>query len=546
MSVNSRTFQWFRVALALLPALYLTYLLRFWVWFLYPLPTNLLEFSTGVLLIWWLIGLWKDHFPRPYFHKKWLPAAITIIVVAITITTVLTVLHLDKGRAVPLGIWKGWFMAPLTYYFMLTSSFRGKKDLHFLIDITVGIIGLTAGLLLLQFFTGWFSDITATYDGRLVWPYLDPLSGLGTSGNYPAIFLAPFACMGFVLFLKRPGILERSFYGLSTLAMVIAIYCSKSYGAWLAIWGACSLTVFLLSRHKKRWIIVPLISLLLLGAMYWDQRNTEKFQYGLDQENEEVIGSGEERLNNWNVSKDLLIKEPLWGVGPGQFQRAFERQAPFTLDRDVSRKEINHALHPHNTFLMFWLSSGFFGVLGFVVFCCLLYFPTPKAWRWVFTAPMLYWTAHGLIDVVYWKNDLAFSFWLFAALMTIAQQVDLVRGSVQHGLKVGRELGFPTANIQLDLELKRPYGVYVATVRVQKQLKRALLFYGPRKTAELPEEIVCELTIFDFEGDLYHQELSLQLYQMIREPMEFANKEQLQEQIKKDVTIGKNVKLLKA
>ena len=129
--------------------------------------------------------------------------------------------------------------------------------------------------------------------------------------------------------------------------------------------------------------------------------------------------------------------------------------------------------------------------------------------------------------------------------MTIAQNAEVVRGKVGKGLKVGRELGFPTANLQLDLELEREHGVYVATVKLGKNRKRGLLYYGPRKTEGLPENIVCELTIFDFEGDLYDQQLDLQLYQMIRGPLQFSSTEELQEQIKKDVTIGRHVKLKK-
>ena len=80
-------------------------------------------------------------------------------------------------------------MAPACYFFMLISSFRTKADIRKLIDTGIGFVSILALLMLLQFFFGFFSEITATYDHRLVWPYLDPLSGRGTSGNYPALFV---------------------------------------------------------------------------------------------------------------------------------------------------------------------------------------------------------------------------------------------------------------------------------------------------------------------------------------------------------------------
>jgi len=540
-----RLFSAFRIALIALPAIFLLYLLRFWVWFLYPLPTNALEFTTGVLFFIWLIGIWKLQFPKPVFSSRWHVFSVSLFLFAATIATAKIVLHLTMGRSVPLGIWKGWFMAPACYFLMLISSFRGKKDLNLLIDTSLGLTSLTAVVMVVQYFTGIFSEITATYDGRLVWPYLDPLSGLGTSGNYPALFLAPFLCLAVLRMVSHRESarkwIDPLFYGACILALSLAIYFTKSYGAWIAIIGATSLCSFFVLQGKQRWVGVPLLAVLLLAGLYADQRSTEKFQYALDTE-EQVIGSGEERFNIWEVSKDLLERDPIWGVGPGQFQRSFERQAPDTLGREVSRKEINHALHPHNTYLMFWLSNGILGLLSFFLLIGMWLVPLPREWRWVLTAPLLYCLAHGLIDTFYWKNDLAYNFWFFGALMTIAQNLNLVSGKVEHGIKMGRVLGFPTANIKLDLHLEKPYGVYVVNVRVDNTKKRGLLYYGPRKTEGLPEDIVCEITVLDFEGDLYEKKVKFHIGKFIRGPMQFDSPDALRQQIERDVLVARHMK----
>lgn len=539
--IGSKLFSIFRVALLGLPAIFLLYLLRFSI----GIPTNALEFSTGVLFLFWLIGIWKFKFPKPSFGSRWQLSAVIIFLLAITVSTAKTALELQMGASVPLGIWKGWFMAPAAYYLMLISSFRGKQDLNLLIDTALGLVSLTAAIMLLQYFSGIFSEVTTTYDMRLVWPYLDVASGKGTSGNYPALFLAPFLCLGVLRLIssrEESKIIDPLFYGTCILLLAITIYFTKSYGAWLAVIGAVSLSSLLISQSPKKWVVIPLLSIIMLTGLYLDQKNTEKFQFAVDTSEDITISSGSERLNIWEVSADLITRDPIWGVGPGQFQRSFERQASDTLGRDVTRKEINHALHPHNTFLMFWLSGGIFGLLGFLFLIAVWIIPLPREWRWVLSASILYYLAHGMIDTFYWKNDLAYSFWFFGSLLTIAQNLNVVSGSVSHGIKIGRMLGFPTANIRLDLQLDKPYGVYVVDVSVEKMKKKGLLYYGPRRTEGLPENIVCEITLLDFSGDLYDKKLKFHIKKFIRGPMEFKSADELKKQIEKDVLVARHLK----
>ncbi|MDF2378746.1 MAG: riboflavin kinase [Candidatus Gracilibacteria bacterium] len=543
-------FTYFKYSLLISPVFFLTYLVRF---NLGPIPTNLLEVLVGIFFLIWLYGIWKLKFPKPQFANRWQWSAPLVFLVASTIAVAWTLTQLEtQHMLVPLGIWKGWFIAPACYYLMLISTFKKKQDWWQLFEVSLGIAGLTAAVLILQYFTGWFSDITSTYDLRLVWPYLDPWTGLGASGNYPALFLAPFFCMGFNNLVYSPlsdtklkkGWVDKSYGTLIVLALGVAIYLSKSYGSWIAIIGTCSLLSFLQTTGRKRWVTIPLLTVLAVGLLYFDQKNSEKFIFATNTEevSEQTIGSGEERRNIWATSWDLLVDSPIFGVGIGQFQRSYEVKAPITLSREVSRKEINHALHPHNTFLMFWLSTGFFGLLSFLYLLGVWGIPAPKDLRYLLWAPFIYLMAHGLIEVVYWKNDLAYSFWFFGALLALAQNFNLVSGRVEHGLKIGKELGFPTANMSLDLGLELDYGVYTVNVRVGKHKKKGLLYFGPRMTQGLPENEVCEITIFDFDEDLYGQKVTFKIGSFVRGPMKFDSKKELKEQIQKDVLVARNRK----
>jgi hypothetical protein len=191
---------------------------------------------------------------------------------------------------------------------------------------------------------------------------------------------------------------------------------------------------------------------------------------------------------------------------------------------------------------MFWLSNGLLGFLSFVFLVVVWLLPLSREWRWLLTAPLLYYLAHGLIDTFYWKNDLAYSFWFFGGLITIAHNLNIVTGRVGHGIKVGRELGFPTANIRLEKKIDKPYGVYIVSLKIENIKKRGLLYYGPRMTDGLPAEIVCEITVLDFEDDLYEKKMSFKIGKFLRGPLKFSSSEQLKAQIQKDVLAARHMK----
>ena len=108
------------------------------------------------------------------------------------------------------------------------------------------------------------------------------------------------------------------------------------------------------------------------------------------------------------------------------------------------------------------------------------------------------------------------------------------RGIVVEGDKLGRTLGFPTANVHVaDLKVL-PLGVYAVQVRVGHQLHKGVANIGYRPTVS-GKELRCEVFVFDFEDDLYGQELTLFFIAKVRDEMKFAGLEELKAQIGRDV-----------
>ena len=100
-------------------------------------------------------------------------------------------------------------------------------------------------------------------------------------------------------------------------------------------------------------------------------------------------------------------------------------------------------------------------------------------------------------------------------------------GNVIHGEKIGRKIGFPTANIEIEQNKLIPKsGVYFVNVNVEKKIFNGMLNIGSKNKIEVH--------IFDFEGDLYGQEIVIEFLDWIRAIMTFNNKEDLRLQLDKD------------
>ncbi|HEY6815964.1 MAG TPA: bifunctional riboflavin kinase/FAD synthetase [Croceibacterium sp.] len=110
-----------------------------------------------------------------------------------------------------------------------------------------------------------------------------------------------------------------------------------------------------------------------------------------------------------------------------------------------------------------------------------------------------------------------------------------VRGVVQHGDKRGRTLGYPTANLELGTYLRPRYGIYAVTGRVLDtgQTLKGAAGLGIRPMFEPPKELL-EPYFFDFDGDLYGQEIEVALHHFLRPEAKFDSLDALKAQLAED------------
>ena len=109
----------------------------------------------------------------------------------------------------------------------------------------------------------------------------------------------------------------------------------------------------------------------------------------------------------------------------------------------------------------------------------------------------------------------------------------VVEGVVLGGNRLGRKLGFPTANIAIDDDLAVENGVYCSKVFVDGEEYVAMTNVGVRPSVDGSRRLL-ETHLFGFEGLLYGLKLRVELYDKIRNEKKFSSVDELREQIAKD------------
>jgi len=109
-------------------------------------------------------------------------------------------------------------------------------------------------------------------------------------------------------------------------------------------------------------------------------------------------------------------------------------------------------------------------------------------------------------------------------------------GRVIEGDKIGRKLGFPTANLEIRELVLPPNGVYAGLTRLQGKSYQVALNIGLRPTlASSQSQLRVEAHVLDFSGDLYGQELEVEITGKLRDERKFNSAKELQEQIARDI-----------
>lgn len=112
-------------------------------------------------------------------------------------------------------------------------------------------------------------------------------------------------------------------------------------------------------------------------------------------------------------------------------------------------------------------------------------------------------------------------------------------GKVVVGDRLGQQLGFPTANLDVAGLILPPNGVYAAITKVAGKFYRVALNIGFRPTVAAGKQLRVEAHLLEFAGDLYGQELEIEIGEKLRDEKKFASTEELRNQIARDIAAVK-------
>ena len=114
-----------------------------------------------------------------------------------------------------------------------------------------------------------------------------------------------------------------------------------------------------------------------------------------------------------------------------------------------------------------------------------------------------------------------------------------VSGTVEHGRRLGRTIGMPTANLLPEQDkLLPPNGVYYSKVLMGGRIYRSITNIGCKPTVSENHIMGVETYLYDFAGDIYGKDITVQLLAFRRPEMKFDGVDSLKAQMQKDIAAG--------
>ena len=430
-------------ALLLIVSALPAYLIRFK---LGPLPLTLLE---AMILLAAFVWLAKDFWPN---NRSWLmlggkrpadrlryPYAWQMIAILVISLFAVWVANLSLGA---LGIWKAYFFEPILLFILLINTFKQRSDMRRLALALAFSATAVALLAVYQQLTGrlisnpfWAAEETRRVTSFFGYP------------NAVGLYLAPISSLllGALLSEKRCLSVGKIIFGGALFLSWLAIYFAKSEGALVALAASLAFLGLVYSRRSRlaTLIIVGLTVSSLFMLDSWRGWVSDKiFLRDL---------SGEIRKQQWRETIEMLQDGRLVsGSGLDNYQASiapYHQEGIFYNSDNLPNfhsivwasstlqkkywQPVEIYKYPHNIVLNFWTEIGLAGLLIFV------WLIARGLWlNWQAVAnraaedlrpfsigvimALISILVHGLVDVPYFKNDLAALFWIVLAIGSLA------------------------------------------------------------------------------------------------------------------------------
>ena len=423
------------------------------------LPAYLIRFNVGGLpltllevMILIAFGVWFYKFFLPDFkaskkrqEKRWpYPYAKEIILVIVISFLAAGVSGFSINA---LGIWKAYFFEPILFFLLIFNVFKDKKELNKIFWAFLISMGAVSALAIFQKITGLLiaNPFWAAAESRRIVSFFGYPNAVG-------LYLAPLIMLvnGWLFSLPWKNICDQIGKKLIIITIIIAsllaIYFARSEGALIGL--AAALFVFGLSAGKKLRIFT--LSLLIIGTtIVFTSKPIQNFIWTKISLQDL---SGEIRQQQWKETLTMLKNDRIIsGAGLNNYQAAIKPYHQegifFNSDKRPNFDAVVWAsstlrtkywqpveiyLYPHNIWLNFWSELGLLGAIIFMWLIGKYLLQATKLYTLLkrqenserylilgLATAMITILVHGLVDVPYFKNDLAAMFWLLFALLGI-------------------------------------------------------------------------------------------------------------------------------
>jgi O-antigen ligase len=345
-----------------------------------------------------------ESFPDPRRMPYFWPLALLLLAAAISV-----VVAPDKRAAA--GIWKAYFLEPTLVAVVLWDVLR-----------TPGHVGeIVAAFFWSGIIVSVFELLAFLYALGIHRPALveNPVVVLYFTPNATGLFLGPLLAMAgaLILFGDRAERFRGAFFALFAFPAFIL---SFSRGAWLGLVVASLLLVW---QHRQRLLLgAALVGGVVLALLVPPIRRRIEHQFNPnDPANSAVL-----RNHLWKATLDMQsnLRHAIFGTGLSGFKHDIQPYRNFAGYTE-------NLIYPHNIFLNFWTETGLLGLIAFIWLAvawtrnCWSRLRPPGPQRVYFiglTGASVTILVHGMLDVPFFKNDLA-----FLTLALVGMQAALIR-----------------------------------------------------------------------------------------------------------------------
>lgn len=366
------------------------YLVRFSVG---PLPTTLLEALWVAMIVAWLMRRSKS-----VGAENFLPLRPWLLPCGLLVVAGIVGVAISPDTRAALGLFKAYLVEPVIFFLMFQTVADDALRRKMLTALIVSGAAIAAAALL--------QPLVAP---QTLW------EGTRATAFYPfpnavGLFLGPIAVLVVGAGLSRPGRDDRAptwVFLAAAILMVAAIVAAQSEGAIVGV-AAGLVTFGLLHKKTRRATVVAAVILAVVIALIPVTRNLAAEKLTLRD------WSGTVRRITWGETVEMLSDRPLTGAGLAGY--------PIVMRDYHKATAIEIFQYPHQIVLNIWSELGLLGLIAFswilMTFFRLAGRDESRPYGRIAIAAMVALLVHGLVDVPYFKNDLAFLFWIIVALGT--------------------------------------------------------------------------------------------------------------------------------